>query len=159
MITIASYPYRVNAHRLLYMQRPLFDSGEVVLNVNKGAAVTMAGSSHLNCALAGYRSNLDDTSRTWYDQKIGMINHDDPYMIENGKFTCGKDKWPSLCGRDILLYLLVTTTHYTLEEFRSYKGLESYNQFINGWVQDSKVTIINNLHLYMGKVCWPSIRS
>ena len=52
------------SYRMRLMQRPLFDSGEVVLNVNKGAAVTMAGSSHLNCALAGYRSNLDDTSRT-----------------------------------------------------------------------------------------------
>ena len=99
------------------MQRPLFDGGEAVLNVNKGAAVTMASSSHLNCALAGYRSSLDDTNRALYDQKIGMINHVDPYRIENGEFTSDKDKWPSLSKRDILLYLLVTTSNYTLEEF------------------------------------------
>ena len=135
------------------MQRPLFDGGEAVLNVNRGVSVSNAGSSHLNCALASYRCSLDDTSKAQYDQKIGMINHVDPYRIENGEFTSDKDKWPSLPERDVLLFLLVTTSHYTLEEFRSYKGLESYNQFINGWVQDSKVTIINNLHLYMGKVC------
>ena len=143
----------VCCRRLQYMQRPLFDGGEAVLNVNRGVSVSNAGSSHLNCALASYRCSLDDTSKAQYDQKIGRIIHVDPYRIENGEFTSDKDKWPSLPERDVLLFLLVTTSHYTLEEFRSYKGLESYNQFINGWVQDSKVTIINNLHLYMGKVC------
>ena len=143
----------VCCRRLLYMQRPLFEGREAVLNVNTGVMVTTAGSSHLNCALANYRSSLDDTNRALYDQKIGMINHVDPYRIENGEFTSDKDKWPSVSEGDILLYLLVTTSHYILVEFRSYKNFEYYNQFINVWVQDSKVTIINNLHLFMGKVC------
>ena len=135
------------------MQRPLFGYREAVLNVNSGVVVTMAVSSHLNNALAYYKSSLDDASRARYDQKISMTNHVDPYRIENGEFTFDKDKWPSVSEGDILLYLLVTTSHYILVEFRSYKNLEYYNQFINVWVQDSKVTIINNLHLFMGKVC------
>ena len=107
----------VCCRRLLYMQRPLFEGREAVLNVNRGVGVSNAGSSHLNCALANYRSSLDDTSRAQYDQKIGRIIHVDPYRIENGEFTSDKDKWPSLSKRDILLYLLVTTSNYTLEEF------------------------------------------
>ena len=58
--------------------------------------MTMAPCSHVNNALANYRSNLDEISKARYDQKISMINNIDPYRIENGEFTTDKGKLPSL---------------------------------------------------------------
>ena len=99
-----------------------------------------------------YRDELDAMSKHRYMQKINIIDDVDPYNIEKSSLMTNIDLWASVTYPDIVNYLLFTTSAYTMDELKSYKSLEAYNQFINGWVQEVKVKIINNLCVHIGKV-------
>jgi len=63
--------------------------------------------------LASYRNSLDEVSRRRYDEKCALIGKIDPYVY-------------------IVNFLLFSTSAYTMTQLKSYKGLDAYNQFING---------------------------
>ena len=52
-------------------------------------------------------------------------------------------EWSDLMYADIYNYLNLTPSLYTHEQIKSYKSLEAYNQFVNGWVSDV-VVIVNS---------------
>ncbi|KAL3889699.1 hypothetical protein ACJMK2_002028 [Sinanodonta woodiana] len=85
-----------------------------------------------------YRDTLDVTSKQRYDDKIGLIEKQDPYTLEKHRWTQDVDKWASVTYPDIVNYLLFSTSAYTMDELKSYKGLEAYNQFVSGWVMHSQ---------------------
>lgn len=60
---------------------------------------------------------------------------------------------PPITYIDIVNYLLWTPSVYTKDELKSYKGLEAYNQFINGWVRERTSVVCNEYTVVTAKVC------
>ena len=52
-------------------------------------------------------------------------------------------EWSDLMYADIYNYLILTPSLYTHEQLKSYKSLDAYNQFVNGWVSEIIVTVNN----------------
>ena len=48
----------------------------------------------------------------------------------------GIENFPSISYPDIVNYFLFALCTLTKEELKAYKGLESYNQFVSGWVKE-----------------------
>ncbi|XP_062591049.1 uncharacterized protein LOC134252559 [Saccostrea cucullata] len=99
-----------------------------------------------------YRESLDSVSKQRYDDKLALIQKEDPYQIEKTKWSKDVEKWASVTYPDIVNFLLYTTSAYTLDELKSYKGLEAYNQFVSGWVRDVAVCEINGLCVHTSRV-------
>ncbi len=53
--------------------------------------------------------------------------------------------WPEVEYPDIYNYLINTLSFYTLEEIKSYKSVEGYRQFVDGWVQTIFVCYVLSL--------------
>jgi len=102
--------------------------------------------------LASYRNSLDEVSRRRYDEKCALIGKIDPYVLEKSKWSNDVKMWASVSYPDIVNFLLFSTSAYTMTQLKSYKGLDAYNQFINGWVRDSVVHCVNNVCLHAAKV-------
>ena len=49
------------------------------------------------------------------------------------------DKYPNISFLDMVSYLVLQCSAYTMDEFRAYKSLEAYNQFVCCWVREIKV--------------------
>ena len=43
---------------------------------------------------------------------------------------------PLVEASDIVAYLVLQTSFLTTKQFKAYKSLEAYNQFVSGWVKD-----------------------
>ena len=75
-----------------------------------------------------------------YLQKIELINGLAPYSIRKKDWTSTKvDDYPSVTYPDIVNYLIFSPNPYSSDGLKSYKGLDAYNQFQEGWVSDVKV--------------------
>ena len=103
-------------------------------------------------------SSLDQCSKKRYQQKIAEIDDTDPYEVPNNQWSTDFDDLPSISFLDIVSYLVLKTSAYSMEEFRAYKSLEAYNQFVCGWVRELKVKKLSEkkLTIVLGRV---SIRS
>ena len=101
-----------------------------------------------------YRETLDTASKQRYDEKLELIDHEDPYQIDNKSWIQDVDEWANVTYPDIVNYLLFTKSAYTMDELKSYKGLEAYNQFVSGWVRDGRVKVYSTsgLVLHTAKV-------
>ena len=51
-------------------------------------------------------------------------------------FVADKDKYPDAIYPDIVNYMLFTRSPVISEVLKCYTGLESYNQFLSGWVKE-----------------------
>ena len=49
------------------------------------------------------------------------------------------DDYPSVTYPDIVSYLIFSPSPYSSDDLKSYKSLDAYNQFQEGWVSDVKV--------------------
>ena len=56
----------------------------------------------------------------------------------------GIENFPSISYPDIVNYFLFALSPLTKEELKAYKGLESYNQFVSGWVKEVLVKEFSN---------------
>lgn len=59
---------------------------------------------------------------------------------------------PAVSCPDIVNYLLFTPSPYTLEDMKSYKSLQAYNQVVEGWVHNVVTMETNNLRVVKGQV-------
>lgn len=60
---------------------------------------------------------------------------------------------------DIVSYLVLQTSFLTAKQFKAYKSLESYNQFVSGWVKDvegwnthGKITVTGQVSCYINTI-------
>nr|XP_054755271.1 uncharacterized protein LOC129261235 [Lytechinus pictus] len=83
-----------------------------------------------------YFNGLDEASKARYEEKISFIGGVDPYSLPKRSWSEDPDIFPAISYADIVNFVLFSPSPYTLEDMRSYKSLEAYNQFVNGWVRD-----------------------
>ena len=83
-----------------------------------------------------YVDTLDPISKARYFEKLKLIDNRDPYEIPKKEWTNKVDLWPEIEYPDIVNYLVNTQSTYTLKDMKAYKSLESYNQFVCGWVKE-----------------------
>ena len=93
---------------------------------------------------------LDTTARKQHKEKINLIGGEDSYTMGSNSFSSDRSTFPDVTYLDIVNYLINSTSPYTLEPLKAYKGLEAYNQFVSSWIRTA--ILEKNLHLVMGKV-------
>lgn len=101
---------------------------------------------------AKYIDGLQKEVRERYEVKVSLIGGIDPYDIGKVKLTSNVQCLPDITYIDILNYLVNTKSAYTLNDLKSYKSLEAYNQFVNGWIKDVLAMNVSNNVLVIAKV-------
>jgi len=76
-------------------------------------------------------------TRARYQQKISEIGLD-PYTLKKSDWNGDIDKFPEITWPDLVMYLVFGINEFTIEkdQFKAFKSLEAYNQFVCGWVRD-----------------------
>lgn len=70
---------------------------------------------------------------------MSIINNVDPYEVPKTEWCQDIEQYPTISFLDVVSYLVLQCSAYTMDEFRAYKSLEAYNQFVFGWVKEIKV--------------------
>ena len=103
--------------------------------------------------ISDYIDSLDSVTRSRYVDKLKLIDGTDPYKVLNSKeWNSNPDCLPSITYPDIANYLVFQTSAYTLEEFKSYKSLDSYKWVVLGWVKEVRCLEFNKSSLITGRV-------
>ena len=76
-----------------------------------------------------YRDKLDEAEKVRYLKLMELLNGLDPYEIPNKEWSSNADLLPPVDYPNILKYLVLGVSFYTLQEFLCYKGLEAH-QFV-----------------------------
>ena len=79
-----------------------------------------------------------------------MIGGLDPFGGCPGEPKC--EEIPPMEARDLVAYLVVQTNFITAKQFKTYKYLEAYNQFVCGWVKDVYLWKIARKFVTAGRV-------
>lgn len=83
-----------------------------------------------------YVEKLVPSARERYLAKIEDLNNVDPYEVPAKQWSADVGSLPPISHGDILSYLVFGVSKYTLQEFKAYKSLEAFKQFVDGWVQE-----------------------
>ena len=100
-----------------------------------------------------YLEELSDEARKKrYQDKVAQLQATaDPFCLlqrggkgKNGNYSAEMDwlDWPSVTYADIYNHLIQTPSEYTHQMLKSYKSLDGYNYFCNGWISGVKVVKI-----------------
>ena len=84
---------------------------------------------------SNYYTALETKTKRRYTEKIDLFSNCDPYPIKRDEMMTGIGNFSSISYPDIVNYFLFVLSPLTKEELKPYKGLESYNQFVSGWVK------------------------
>ena len=57
--------------------------------------------------------------------------------------------WPNVEYGDIYHYLVTTHSTYTQDQLKSYKSLDAYNFFVNGWIANITVASVPRANSYL----------
>ena len=100
--------------------------------------------------LSSYAKGLSEEAKERYKKKLEIINGLDPFNASAiGELA---DCLPPLVAADIVSYLVLQTSFLTARQFKARKGLEAYNQFVNGWVKDVCSRKVAGKHVVTGRV-------
>lgn len=101
-----------------------------------------------------YSKLLSADRKKRYSVKISKIDNVDPYTLKKSDFVYEQDFYPKITYPDIVNYLLFAPTPVTSEEMKNYKSLESYNQFLCGWVKEIGIRLYqsDSICLVYGRV-------
>ena len=99
-----------------------------------------------------YRDGLGHRERERYFEKLSLIGNKDPYELHPASWSEDPSILPPITHIDIINYLIFTPSPYTAEDLRSYKGLEAYNQMLNGWVREPGSQVISDKCVMKAKV-------
>jgi len=98
--------------------------------------------------LSKYTSSLDSEAKRRYLDKIAVIGGVDPYTLKK----LDSNTLPAIEAADLTNYLVLGTSYYTVQQFKAYRSLEAYNQFVSGWVKDVAGCKLNGKYVVVGKV-------
>ncbi|KAH7973215.1 hypothetical protein HPB52_023173 [Rhipicephalus sanguineus] len=83
-----------------------------------------------------YFEELVGPTRVRYRAKIEMCDGIDPYELRISKEDASDvDLLPAVTHGDIVNYLVLSTSHVTLQQMKAYKSLDGHNYFTSGWVK------------------------
>ena len=83
--------------------------------------------------LSTYALSLPAEAKKRYLEKINIVGSLDPFA---GSFGACTDAVPPVDASDLGSYLVLQTSFLTAKQFKAHKSLESYNQFVCGWVKE-----------------------
>ncbi len=83
-------------------------------------------------SLSTYALSLPAEAKKRYLEKISVIEGRDPFADGFGEST---NAIPSVSAGDLVSYLMLQISFLTAKEFKAHKSLESYNQFVCGWIR------------------------
>jgi len=102
------------------------------------------------CVLSSYAENLPQEAKSRYLDKLAIIDGIDP--MYDGTFGEPSDETTPVDACDLLPYLVVQTSFVTAKQFKARKGLETYNQFIFGWVKELSTRKVSEKYVVSGRV-------
>ena len=100
------------------------------------------------------RWELDLKAKERYKEKIKLNENADLYTLQKEAFTESTDCFPKVTLPDIVNYFLFAPSPLTKEQLKAYKSLESFNQFVSGWMKDVRIKLIKNNMLLHGRVSY-----
>ena len=109
-------------------------------------------SKHSMSSLSSYARELPDQAKRRYQQKIQLIGSLDPFLLSTASGLASRADLPPVEASDIVAYLVLQTSFVTTKQFKAHKSLESYNQFVNGWVKDVQAWSAEGKVIVTGRV-------
>lgn len=100
------------------------------------------------CCLISQKK-LEGHVYTRYLQKIGVVGVD-PACLVGEKLD--PECLPPIESTDLLSFLVLETSFYTLKQFKAYKSLDSYNYMVSGFITSVRGKAIGNNFVVVGKV-------
>ena len=91
-----------------------------------------------------YYTGLEPKAKLRYKKKIDLISSCDLYTIRKDEMMTGIEKFRGISYPDLFNYFLFALSSLTKEELKVYKALESYNQFVSGWVKEVLIKEFSN---------------
>jgi len=94
--------------------------------------------------------SLPDTLRI----EISILNNFDPYLLFKKKKFCEQNyKNFPVTYADLYEFLILRTSTYTKQQLKSYKSLEAYKFYVDGWIRDMKYEIVYRHFVIIAQVC------
>ena len=97
-------------------------------------------------------SITDQESKKRYTEKLQFVDKIDPYEISKEEWDDNIDLWPAVTHVHACMYLLLTPSPYSQNDLLNYKSLDSYKNFVEGWVRQVLVKAVQNNRIVIGKV-------
>jgi hypothetical protein len=98
-----------------------------------------------------YAAKLVGDERKRYFEKVSVINNVDPFTLSssvlNADIPADRTTGPLLYN-----YLVLGTSAYTSDQFKSYRSLEAYNQCYSGRIKELAGCLIDGKFVVVGKV-------
>lgn len=95
---------------------------------------------------------LNEEAKTRYLEKLSLIGVDCPYSYDDSFWRMGKASLsltPCMDIHDIYSYLVLARNSVSLEQFRAFKSLDSYQHVIQGYVGSFGIYKVNETTLIM----------
>ena len=101
------------------------------------------------CTLLQYAEGLPSEAKARYMDKVSVFGATDSFTGDPDDAT---SDIPPLEMCDLISYLVVLTSLVTAKQFKARKGVEGYNQFVNGWVKEVSIRKISGKYLSKGRI-------
>ena len=107
----------------------------------------------MSALLPGYFDGITDSaSKRRYKEKLQYISDKDPYELKLTEWKNDLELWPSVTHVHVCMYLILTPSPYTEKDMLNYKSIDSYQNFVKGWVRRLLVMHISDNVVIIGKV-------
>jgi len=93
---------------------------------------------------SSYVESLDETAKTRYREKLAMLGGvQDPYKTIQSTDQCLNWLWPNVKYPDIFNYFVTSVSTYTKQQLKAYESLKGYRYFVDGWIQEVFVWLVD----------------
>ena len=99
--------------------------------------------------LSEYGERLENHVKCRYLDKIAVIGVD-PASLFNSQLD--PECLPPVEAGDLVSYLVLETSFYTLQQFKCFKSLEAYNQMVSGFITSVQGKVVSDKFVVIGKV-------